>query len=903
MGGVSSISEQENWSPAPDAALRLRVSRITIPKRAEGYVQRPGIIEQCQLLERRVVVLRACCGFGKTAVMNEICHREKARGVLVAWLRIDDGLTGALLLTYLAGSFSLGGLDLSRLRKRWRANGQTGGTNVRVGLLLRAIEEYGKPCVVALDEVERLMSVDAVAMVNRLLQRGPSNLHFVMAMRSRPQGLDYATQVLDGRGIVLNHEQLRFSKPEIASFFERPVSHDELNRAVERTEGWPAALRLHRETELDSMQSGLARHRRQQRAVHEALATRLVRGLSEEHRQLLLDLSIVDAIDPDVINNVLDGDQTGNIRALMSVLPGLVQPIDSTQPLLRLHPLVREVCGELFRRDHPSRFQLLHRRLADAFARQGELMAALRHAGEIGDEELCGELLKRVHGTALLFGSGIDAFLRASRFLSDKIVVAEPRLALMRCSAMAFNADLGGALALYKRVRRQTGNFNRDRRGGDDLALKVDSTLARWILSDVGCASPDDRRVEPLYRWLTGLAADDRVAAPQRASLCAVLCAFDQQRARFERSRQWKIRATALFSSDDPPRITEWIAFHRGTVAMAEGRIDDAIEAYSRNQRHLFADILLAELQIERSINPAVAWADASAHLARQRIAWGWFDVHAAAHGNALEAAFEKGGVEAVLSALDESLSYAKSQNLPALARLLCAQGVYWLVAGGRIEEAEQAWIEAALPESVDDHLDLERQSWREMEAVSCARIRLLSACGGFSGARELAERLREVAEARGLTRTLMRGLIEWMVLEYRASNRVGAAARLADFLRLFQTSDYGRALARNRRISRQVLKALLIGKQDRHMKDLAETVLRRLEGKAAGGTRQGESYTEREIAVLKNLALGQRDKEIARRLKLTESGVRYHLKNIYRKMGANNRGEAIRRARSKGIV
>ncbi len=52
--------------------------------------------------------------------------------------------------------------------------------------------------------------------------------------------------------------------------------------------------------------------------------------------------------------------------------------------------------------------------------------------------------------------------------------------------------------------------------------------------------------------------------------------------------------------------------------------------------------------------------------------------------------------------------------------------------------------------------------------------------------------------------------------------------------------------------------------------------------------------FTQREIDVLTVLASGASNEHIAERLVVTERTVRFHLKNIYRKIGVKLRGEAI---------
>ena len=57
-----------------------------------------------------------------------------------------------------------------------------------------------------------------------------------------------------------------------------------------------------------------------------------------------------------------------------------------------------------------------------------------------------------------------------------------------------------------------------------------------------------------------------------------------------------------------------------------------------------------------------------------------------------------------------------------------------------------------------------------------------------------------------------------------------------------------------------------------------------------------------REQQVLQRLE-GRRDKQIAAELGLSAHGVRFHLRNLFAKLGARNRAEALRRAREIGLI
>jgi DNA-binding NarL/FixJ family response regulator len=60
---------------------------------------------------------------------------------------------------------------------------------------------------------------------------------------------------------------------------------------------------------------------------------------------------------------------------------------------------------------------------------------------------------------------------------------------------------------------------------------------------------------------------------------------------------------------------------------------------------------------------------------------------------------------------------------------------------------------------------------------------------------------------------------------------------------------------------------------------------------------------TERETAILRCIALGRSNRSIAKELWVTEQTVKFHLTNIYRKLGAANRTEAARHAYRLGLA
>jgi len=78
----------------------------------------------------------------------------------------------------------------------------------------------------------------------------------------------------------------------------------------------------------------------------------------------------------------------------------------------------------------------------------------------------------------------------------------------------------------------------------------------------------------------------------------------------------------------------------------------------------------------------------------------------------------------------------------------------------------------------------------------------------------------------------------------------------------------------------------------------LPPDVLARLEERAASPT-----LTPREIEVIRLVAAGRRDKEIAVALSISSQTARVHMKNIFAKLGVSDRTEAMSVAIRRGII
>jgi DNA-binding NarL/FixJ family response regulator len=97
------------------------------------------------------------------------------------------------------------------------------------------------------------------------------------------------------------------------------------------------------------------------------------------------------------------------------------------------------------------------------------------------------------------------------------------------------------------------------------------------------------------------------------------------------------------------------------------------------------------------------------------------------------------------------------------------------------------------------------------------------------------------------------------------------------------------------------------------HPRDLASAVRQavfgsiyrplELVGGANEDAREEVGLSKRELSILEQLESGASNQEIGKRLFLAEQTVKFHLTNIYRKLGVSTRTEAVHNAYERGLI
>jgi LuxR family maltose regulon positive regulatory protein len=264
---------------------------------------------------------------------------------------------------------------------------------------------------------------------------------------------------------------------------------------------------------------------------------------------------------------------------------------------------------------------------------------------------------------------------------------------------------------------------------------------------------------------------------------------------------------------------------------------------------------------------------------------------------------FSAGDLAGAQEVLERLQRLSQESHIPPWLTSLteARQARIWLVQN-KLDAVSQ-WIQERGPDADDDPT-------YQREAGHMVLARLMMAQGRQDEALGLLQRLLESAQAGGRTSRVIE-LLNLQALAAQAGDeptraltsleRALSLAELGGFVRIFV--DEGPPMAR---LLYQALDGGIAPDYTRRL--LAAFPVVEPDKTASFSTKVAESeliepLSEREIEVLRLIAEGLTNREIATRLFLSVNTVKAHSRNIYGKLGAHNRTEAAARAQALGIV
>lgn len=208
----------------------------------EDAIPRPGLMARLdEVSNNALTLISAPAGFGKTTLLAQwLTQRANA----ACWLSLDaaDNDT-ARFLAYLVAAMQR---VVPELGEDLRAP-LPPSPEVVITTLINEVASLPRHIILVLDDYHVIASAEVNAALCYLLENLPPNLHLIISTRSDPP-IPLARLRLHQKVLEIRASDLRFSPKEAADFFTRTMglalSVTQVAVLEERTEGWVAGLQM-----------------------------------------------------------------------------------------------------------------------------------------------------------------------------------------------------------------------------------------------------------------------------------------------------------------------------------------------------------------------------------------------------------------------------------------------------------------------------------------------------------------------------------------------------------------------------------------------------------------------------------------------------------------------------------
>jgi LuxR family transcriptional regulator, maltose regulon positive regulatory protein len=230
----------------------ILTTKLHIPQSRPNVVLRPRLIEQLNAglngrpgFGRKMTLISAPAGFGKTTLVSgwlAACQYP------TAWLSLDEGDTELQrFLVYLVAALQTVNQDVGQEMLGALQSPQLPPLEPLLSVLLNEISAASHEFILVLDDYHLIDSRAIDQVLTFLLEHLPSKMHLVIASRENPSlplsRLRARSQLTELRAI-----DLRFTSAEAAEFLNQMMglnlSTDDITSLETQTEGWIAGLQL-----------------------------------------------------------------------------------------------------------------------------------------------------------------------------------------------------------------------------------------------------------------------------------------------------------------------------------------------------------------------------------------------------------------------------------------------------------------------------------------------------------------------------------------------------------------------------------------------------------------------------------------------------------------------------------
>lgn len=898
--------------PVPSDAVI--VSRLGPRAQAAHLIVREGLLKRLAMApEYRLIIIEAPAGYGKTSLLVQWREHLLQDRSLVGWLTLDpDDRDAGDLLLYILHALIRGGLHYEGPAFD-KAMGDEATVRRHVRLLLNAVAAEPRPVFLMFDEFEHISAEALETVIRRLLRLMPDNLRVVFAARKIPD-LKLAAMKAQGLVSVLSTDELRFARSEIDTLFSGALSPADLEAVENQTAGWPVMLQLLKGARQEAVNpSELLRGMELSETASDYLSEQVLSELQPRVREALIRTAPLEVISPGAFEAVLGTDESWDATIQEPILRPFLVPADNDLPACKVHPVVQAFLWERFQKLPQDEQRVTLAKAAAWYASANRYAKAVRLALLTQDEDLAGKIVEDAGGVQIWIRKGFSLIQQLDEMLTEALLERFPRLQLMRTLVYIKVGKVMEARALYEVARARTGNFSYDREGGSATALRLDSVIVEATLLVNECRAPDDEYLNRHEDTISSIAGGDDVFL---GNAKIVLCLVYHQKGRFSEARRYAEECATHYRRADVAHGEFFAYLHKGLICFATGHHREALANYQEARtlwhRHFDEDrrklALLTPLTMEVHFEtgtdqPALKkLRESNRELNRSE---GWFDIFASEYTVTAMTALAVEGLESALNELALAQEEVSKRQLESVERLIQATRISCLALGGEVDMAQQALSRAGFSLEAYALAASNHVPWREREAVLTAVARVLLHSDEPHKAIAMLVPLISPLQSNGTERTAVRFGILLALSHWRAGEMAAFVSALEGVLLRIKRHGYVRGFFEEGALAFDALTDYLgtVGRASAATiaTGTAREILTRLT--AYRDKDRTGLLTPRELAVVGALAQGHADKVIARELGMSHNTVRYHLKNVFNKLGTASRLDTVVRARALKLI
>jgi len=906
----------------------LLATKLYVPSTRPGLVSRPHLVELLNGgLTGRLILVSAPAGFGKTTLLAEWIRslgppghpalapggRPGGMGMTVAWLSLDAGENDpARFWAYVIRALKsmhdeLGESALAALRSPQPPPLES----ILVALInqISALPIKEHPLLLVLDDYHLIENTQIHEALAFLLDNLPPQFHLVIATRADPP-LPLARYRSRGQLIEVRADDLRFTREETAVLFNQVeglnLSAGDVTALAARTEGWIVGLKM----AVLSLQGRRAQHASDfiqafsgsHHYVLDYLVEEVLTLQPESVQDFLLQTSILERLTGSLCDAVTGrSDGQAMLEGLERANLFLV-PLDDERHWYRYHHLFADLLRARLRQFLPGSAARLHLRACEWFERHGHVTEAVNHALAAGDFELAARLIEG-HSTDLMTRGELTTLLTWIKALPEELAYNRPGL----CISLGWVYTFAGQVARVEPLLRNAEDQVRDQEETPE-ARDVLGNIASIRAFMAGMAGDIKRAIELAHQADELLPGDSFIA---RSVLPFTLGIAYRGEGDFEKSVAALDGVVKLGEAADNIWTISLGLFEIATTRRLQGRLREAAEisrkaqglAAERGARY-FASIGKVDAglsEVLREQNQLDAARDLATQSLERMETWGMPADLLLAYLSLLQVQAAQGDLPGAFDTLQKAEELkGKYLVFPRLSKVVDMCRVRLALAAGDLNQAE-AWVRMTQPGSQGTVIV------REMELIALARVRI--AQQAWDDAMDVLTRLEQGARAGGR----VAALIEILALEAvtlhaqhnlaRALEVLGQAISLAEpegYVRLFLDAGGPMAGLLRQAASRGIAPQYVGG------------LLAAFEAPAPAGagivpaprpSALVEPLSERELEVLRLIAAGLSNQEIADKLVISIRTVKKHVQNIHGKLDVRSRTQAIARARELNLL